>query len=231
MSKQVALAAHPRPGTGKSEARGLRFEGRVPAVTYGSDTAPTPVSVDARELYHALHTDAGMNAIIRLEFDGREQLTLAREIQRHPVRRDILHVDFVAISRTQRVTADIPIRVDGEAKGVVEDGGIAEQPMYTLQVEVLPLEMPDEIVVDISEMEIGDVMRVSDLELPRGVEALDDPETTVVTVYFEQMDVPEVGEEGLAEGEEPTLVAEEGEEAPEEEAGEGEEPAGDEAGS
>ena len=231
MSKQVALAARTRPGTGKSEARGLRFEGRVPAVTYGSDTDPTALSVDARDLYHALHTDAGMNAIIRLEFDGREQLTLAREVQRHPVRREILHVDFVAISRTQKVTADIPIRLEGEAKGVAEDGGIAEQPLYTLQVEVLPLEMPDEIVVDISEMEIGDVLRVSDLELPEAVEALDDPEHTVVTVYFEQMDVPEVGEEGLAEGEEPELVADEDEEAPDEEAGDAEEQASDDEGS
>ncbi len=213
MSKQVALAARPRPGTGKSEARGLRYEGRVPAVTYGSDTDPTPLSVDARDLYHALHTDAGLNAIIRLEFDGREQLTLAREIQRHPVRREILHVDFVAISRTQKVTADIPLRVEGEAKGVVEDGGIAEQPLYTLPVEVLPLEMPDEIVVHVSHMEIGDVLRVSDLELPAGVESLEDPERTVVTVYFEQMDVPEVGEEGLAEGEEPAVAIEDEETA------------------
>ena len=213
MSKQVALAARPRPGTGKSEARGLRYEGRVPAVTYGSDTEPTPLSVDARDLYHALHTDAGLNAIIRLEFDGREQLTLAREIQRHPVRREILHVDFVAISRTQKVTADIPLRVEGEAKGVVEDGGIAEQPLYTLPVEVLPLEMPDEIVVHVSHMEIGDVLRVSDLELPAGVESLEDPERTVVTVYFEQMDVPEVGEEGLAEGEEPAVAIEDEETA------------------
>ena len=213
MSKQVALAARPRPGTGKSEARGLRYEGRVPAVTYGSDTDPTPLSVDARDLYHALHTDAGLNAIIRLEFDGREQLTLAREIQRHPVRREILHVDFVAISRTQKVTADNPLRVEGEAKGVVEDGGIAEQPLYTLPVEVLPLEMPDEIVVHVSHMEIGDVLRVSDLELPAGVESLEDPERTVVTVYFEQMDVPEVGEEGLAEGEEPAVAIEDEETA------------------
>ena len=214
MSKQVALAAHPRPGSGKSEARRLRREGRVPAVAYGPDLKAIPLSVDARELYHALHTDAGQNAILRLEFDGRDQLALAREIQRHPVRRDIQHVDFVAISRTQKVTADIPIHLEGEASGVA-DGGIAEQPLYTLSVEVLPLDMPDAVVVDISDMEIGDVKRVEDLELPEGVEALDDPESTVVTVYYEAVEVPEVGEEGLVEGEEPLEAAEEAAEAEE----------------
>ena len=213
MSKQVALAAHSRPGSGKSEARRLRREGRVPAVAYGADMEATPLSVDARELYHALHTDAGMNAIIRLEYDGESRLALTREIQRHPLRREILHVDFVAISRTQKVTADIPISLEGEAQGVA-DGGIAEQPLYTLSVEVLPLEMPDQIVVDITDMEIGDVKRVADLDLPEGVTALDDPESTVVTVYYEAVDVPEVGEEGVAEDEEALVdEAEEAEEA------------------
>lgn len=199
MSKQVALPAHPRVGAGKSEARRLRREGRVPAVAYGPDLEATSLSVDGRDLYHALNTDAGLNAILRLEIDGQSHLTLAREIQRHPVRREILHADFLAVSRNVKVSADIPIRVEGEAPGV-DEGGIAEQPLYSLPVEVLPLEMPDELVLDISDMQIGDVKRVSDIQVPEGVDVLEDPERTVITVYWES--VQEEPEEGLEAAEE-----------------------------
>ncbi len=200
MSQQVALAAHPRAGAGKSEAKQLRREGRIPAIAYGGDLEATALSVDGRELFHALNTDAGFNAILRLEFDGQTQLALARELQRHPVRREILHVDFVAINRNVKVTADIPIRLSGESPGV-DEGGIAEQPLFVLPIEVLPLEMPDEIVVDISGMQIGDVKRVGDLDLPSGVEALEDPERTVVTVYYEAAEEePEEAAEAEAEG-------------------------------
>lgn len=197
MSKQVALPAHPRVGAGKSEASRLRREGRIPAVAYGPELESTPLSVDARDLFHALNTDAGANAILRLEFDGQTQLALAREIQRHPVRREILHVDFLAVSRNVKVSADIPIRLEGEAPGVAE-GGVAEQPMYTLPIQVLPLEMPDEFVVDISDMQIGDVKRVADLDVPEGIDVLEDPERTVVTVYWEAVTVEEEGEEAEA---------------------------------
>src|SRR5688572_13839809 len=98
MAKQVSLAATPRDGTGKGEARALRRAGRVPAITYGTDTEPRAISVDQLELYHVLHTDAGVNAILRLEVDGDETLAMTREIQRDPVRRTILHVDFVTVS-------------------------------------------------------------------------------------------------------------------------------------
>lgn len=215
MSKQVALPAHPRVGAGKSEASRLRREGRVPAIAYGPELESVPLSVDARELFHALNTDAGLNAILRLEYDGQTQLALAREIQRHPVRREILHVDFLAISRNVKVSADIPIRIEGEAPGV-DEGGVAEQPLYTLPVQVLPLEMPDEFVVDISDMHIGDVKRVADLDIPEGIDVMEDPERTVVTVYWEA-----VTEE--AEGEAAEVAEAEAEGATAEEAGGGEE--------
>lgn len=217
MADQIALRAEVRDGAGKGEARRLRRAGRVPAIAYGSELQATALAVDARDLMQALRTDAGLNAIIRLEFDDTTQLALTREIQRHPVRRDILHVDFVAISRTEKVTADIPIHLEGEAPGV-NDGGIAEQPLYTLSVEVLPLEMPDQIVVDISDMDIGDVKRVADLDLPDGVTPLEDPESTVVTVYFEAAEVAEEDEDLLEEGMEAAEAAEEAPAAGEDEA-------------
>jgi large subunit ribosomal protein L25 len=217
MAEQVTLTAQPRAGGGKGEARRLRREGRVPAVAYGSSLPATSVSVDGLELYHALRTDAGLNALIRLHIGGDVHLTLARELQRHPVRRDILHVDFVAVDRTRKVTVDVPIHLQGHAAGA-DEGGVVDQALFTASVEVLPLEVPDELALDITDMQVGDVKRLSDLPLPEGVTLLDDPERAVVSVYMQALDVPEEAAEE-AEGEE---AEEEGAEeaAAEESAGE-----------
>lgn len=196
MSQQVALQSRTRPGNGKGEARALRRAGRVPAIAYGTGLEPTALSVDGLELYHALHTEAGTNAIVRLDLDGDTHLALAREVHRHPVKRHILHVDFVTVSRNVKVTVDVPLHLQGEAPGV-EEGGVADLTLFTLPVEVLPLEVPSEIVVDISSMQIGDVLRVADLDLPAGVETLEDPERTVVTVTPPQLEEPEEELEGV----------------------------------
>jgi large subunit ribosomal protein L25 len=203
MSKQVSLAASPRKGNGKGEARALRREGRVPAIAYGTDLDPTPISVDSLELYHALHTDAGSNAILRLDVGGEAHLALAREIQRHPVRREVLHVDFVTVSRNVKVSVDVPINLEGveDAPGSGE-GGVISQELYALPIEVLPLEVPDSFTVDVSSMDVGDTLRVSDIELPSGVEATVDPETTVVTCVAPTLDLPEPEEAEEGEGEE-----------------------------
>lgn len=214
MSNQVRLEAEARAGSGKGEARSLRRQGRVPAIAYGRGLDPTPLSVDGLELFRALHTDAGENVILSLEFDGQRQLAMARELQRHPVRRDVLHADFVTISADVTVTVDVPIALEGEAAGA-DEGGVAEQALYALHVEVLPLEVPDQISVDISALQVGDVLRVADLTTPSGVEVLDDPDETVVTVNVPQIEVPEPGEEGLEEAEVPAEAeGAEGEEAP-----------------
>ncbi len=203
MSKQVPLAAAPRAGNGKGEARALRRLGRVPAIAYGSDLDPTPISVDSLELYHALHTDAGANAVLRLDVAGDTHLALAREIQRHPVRREVLHVDFVTVSRNVKVAVEVPINLEGteEAPGTSE-GGVISQELYALPVEVLPLEVPDAITLDVSAMNVNDTLRVSDLTVPSGVDVTVDPETTVATCVAPTLDLPEEGatEEAL-EGE------------------------------
>lgn len=192
MSDQVTLAVRSRPGSGKGEARSLRRQGRIPAIAYGTGLDATPVSVDARELYHALHTDAGGNAIIQMDIDGDTHLTLAREIYRHPVRREILHVDFVAVSKDVKVTVEVAVHLVGEAPGQ-EEGGIVDQIRFTLPVEVLPLEVPEYLELDISDMQIGDVKRVADLQTPDGVTVLDDPEYSLVTLNQPQQE--EEGEE------------------------------------
>lgn len=187
MPDQVSLAVRHRPGNGKGEARRLRRQGRVPAVAYGSALDAIPLSVDARELYHALHTDAGTNVIIQMEIDDQTHLTLAREIHRHPVRREILHVDFVAVSKDVKVTVDIAIHLVGEAPGV-DEGGVLDQVRFTVPVEVLPLEVPESIELDVSDMQLGDVKRVSDLSVPSGATVLDDPEWSVVTLNAPQVE-------------------------------------------
>src|SRR5918996_412679 len=144
MADQVTLTAEPRASRGRGEARRLRRMGRIPAVAYGAGLEATAVSVDGLELYHALRTDAGLNALIRLHIDGDTHLTLMRELQRHPVRRDILHVDFVAVDRTKKVTVDVPIHLEGEAPGS-EQGGVVDQVLLTAAVEVLPLEVTDHL--------------------------------------------------------------------------------------
>lgn len=217
MSKQVALAAQARSGNGKGEARALRRQGRVPAIAYGTDLEPTPISVDSLELYHALHTDAGSNAILRLDVAGDAHLALAREIQRHPVRRDVLHVDFVTVSRNIKVSVEVPINLEGaeDAPGTAE-GGVISQDLYALPIDVLPLEVPDSITFDVSAMNVGDTVRVEDLTVPSGVDVTIDGETPVATCAVPAMDVPE-----------PTDATEEGAEG--EEGEQAEDEAGDEA--
>lgn len=209
MAERVPLTAARRVGSGKGEARSLRRDGRVPAVAYGADLDPTPVSVDERELYHVLHTDAGQNAIIRLDVEGDEHLAMARELQRHPVRRDVLHVDFVTVNQRIKVHVDIPIHLEGAADAPgTDEGGVVEQSLFSLPINVLPLEVPDSVTLDVSDMQVGDVKRVEDLDLAEGVDVLEDAETSVVSVVIPQLDIPEPEEVEDAEEVEEGVPAE-----------------------
>ena len=118
------LKAAPRSGGGKGEARKLRAAGKVPGVLYGHGMEAVPLVVDGRDLYHVLHTGAGSNVLVDLEIDGQEHLVLAREIQRNNIRGQLLHVDFLAISRDQRITVDVPVRIVGDSVGVKAGGAV-----------------------------------------------------------------------------------------------------------
>lgn len=215
MSKQVSLVAKHRSGIGKEAVKKIRVGGRVPAIAYGAGIDPTPITVDARELYHALHTDAGSNAILRLDIEGDTHLAMAREIYRHPVRRDIVHLDFVTVSRDIAVTADIPVHLEGEPVGVTE-GGVLSQDAYSVSVEVKPLEMPDSITVDVRALQQGDVLRAGDLELPAGVTLLTDPDSTIASIAVPAgADVAEADAEAVAEAKAEGETADEAEAADE----------------
>ncbi|MBT8202644.1 MAG: 50S ribosomal protein L25, partial [Acidimicrobiia bacterium] len=123
---ETNLKAEVRTARGSAESRRLRRTGHVPATVYGRDSEAQSVTVNARELYAALHTEAGLNAVISLDVEGTELTTLAREIQRHPLRGDITHVDFLRISLTEKVDAEVGIDFEGVPVGVKDEGGIVE---------------------------------------------------------------------------------------------------------
>jgi large subunit ribosomal protein L25 len=212
---EVTLRAEAGREPGSRSSRRLRRQGMVPAVIYGKDLEPVSVAVDAHDLYVALHTQAGVNALINLETEGGEpHLTMAREVQRHPVRGEITHVDFVTISLTEKTQVEVAIELTGESAGVRE-GGIIETIRNSINVSALPTDIPQSIVVDISELAIGDTLRISDLPAIEGVEYLgdaDDPVVTVVTPAAAEVE-EEIEEEGAEELEEGEAAEEETEEA------------------
>ncbi len=178
---EVQLNIVEREDRGKGAARRSRAAGKVPAVVYGRGMEPVPIEVDRREFLTALHTDAGMNVLLEMKVGGKKMLTLARELQRDPVRGTLLHADFVQVDVTQAVDVEVPVNVTGEAPGVKE-GGVLEQPLFTLHVRCLPTEVPEGIDVDVSGLNIGDSLRVGDISTTDKFEITNDPDEPVVTI-------------------------------------------------
>ena len=222
MAKEVTLVADANRPVGKSAARKIRREGKVPAIVYGLGTDPTPVAVPTRDFEHILHGPSGINTLISLDLSGHEDLVLARQLVRHPVRHTLMHVDFIRVSRDIAVTAEVPIHLIGEAAGVKE-GGLLEQDTFTLSIEAKPGDLPNAIEADVSALKIGDQLTVADLELPPGVASAQEPGDLVAHVstpiVVDLGEAPEAaegeeGEEGegeAAEGEGGEAAAEAGE--------------------
>lgn len=207
------LVADRREGTGKGVARKLRAAGRVPAVLYGTGVEPTPLSVDAKDLFHLLHTGAGTNVLVDLKVGEETHLALPRDVQRDHIRGMYWHVDFLAVSADAKITLTVPVRVVGESPGV-KLGGVLEHHLWELQVECLPADVPDAIDADISTLEeIGTSLKVADLPVPKGVTILTAPEESVLAVQQPQAPVVEEAAEAV-EGEVPEGEAAEGAEAP-----------------
>jgi large subunit ribosomal protein L25 len=214
------LTAEPRAGAGKGVARKMRAAGRVPAVVYGHGVAPVHVSVDAKDLYHVLHTAAGANVLIDLAVGKDRVLAMPREVQRDHLAGRFIHVDFLRIARDEKIAVEVPIHVVGDSHGVKE-GGVVEHHLWTLHVECFPQDVPSAIEADISALGINESLHVSDLAVPASLTVLTALEETVVSVVTPQiLKVEEVApaEEAAEEG-----AAEEGaEEAPAKESGEAE---------
>jgi large subunit ribosomal protein L25 len=207
------LVAQPREDTGKGAARRLRAKGLVPAVVYGHGMDPVHLTIDARELLHLLHTDAGTNVLVDLRVDHNQLLAIPREIQRDHIKGQFIHVDFLQVARDEKITVDVPVHLTGESHGVKE-GGVVEHHLWTLQVECLPQDVPTAIEADISDLGINDSLKVE--ALPGGdkftiLTSLDEVVVSVVPPQVLKVEEEEVAE--AVEGEAVEGEAVEGEEA------------------
>jgi large subunit ribosomal protein L25 len=218
---EIILTATPRPPQGTRPARRLRGEGKIPGVVYGLGADPITLTVEWRELRAALITEQGVNAVINLEIDGDRTPTLVKDMQRHPVRRNVLHVDFIRVDLDKTVDVEVTINLEGEAELVTREGGVVDQVLQALLITAKPADIPSGLSVDISGLEIGEAMRVSDITLPEGVTTSVDGDDPVVTASH-----------GISDAEIAAEEAAEAAEAAEGEAGEagGEAEAGAEAG-
>lgn len=184
---------------GSRSARRLRTEGKVPAVVYGLGEDSVPVAVEWSDLRRAITTDAGLNALITLDIDGQQQLSIIKDLQRDPVRRDVTHVDFIRIDREAEIQVEVPIVVQGQAEAVEREDGTVAHLMFNILVNSKPDSIPDELVLDVSDMEIGDAIRVADLDFPAGVSTEVDPEEVIVTAMVSRSTIEVAAEEEAAE--------------------------------
>jgi large subunit ribosomal protein L25 len=201
------LKAEPRAQTGKGAARKIRAAGRVPAVVYGHGVESLPVSVDAKELFHLLHTDAGMNVLVDMRLNSDQFLAMPREVQRDHIRGQFLHVDFLRIRRDEKIGVEVPIHLVGESHGVKE-GGVVEHHLWNLHLECFPQDVPPSIDADISALGINESLKVSDLQIPDKLTLLTSPDEVIVSVVPPQ--ILRVEEELAAEAEEEAAAAEAG---------------------
>tara|TARA_B100001778_G_scaffold15107_1_gene11566 strand:- start:4302 stop:4970 length:669 start_codon:yes stop_codon:yes gene_type:complete len=175
----LVLNTEEKTTIGSRSSRRLRRDGKVPGVLYGLGQDPEIFSVDYSELREALTTDAGLNALIQLSINGTNQLTILKTLQRHPVKDEVIHVDFVRVDPKQELAVEVPIVLEGVAKKVTDQNGMVDQTMFSLSVLSLPDAIPNELTADVSELEINDAIRVSDVVLPEGVRTEIDPEETI----------------------------------------------------
>jgi large subunit ribosomal protein L25 len=180
----VPLTAETGRATGKGPSRRLRADGRVPATVYGLDAPAATLTIERSALRRALTTPAGVNALIELSYDDVSQYALVKDIQRHPVRRDPIHVDLQRIDPEVPMSLSVPLTLVGEAKQVTSNGGMVEQILTHLHVSVRPDAIPNEIRVPISDLQIDHTVTVADLDLPDGVTSEADPESPVVVAQL-----------------------------------------------
>jgi len=222
MASTVLVANTGRP-TGSPAARRMRNDDVIPAVLYGHGMTPLSVAVGRRDLRLALSGAAGSNTVLDLTVDGKVYPAIVKDMQRHPVKRNVAHVDFIQVNLDESITVSVPLRLEGEATAVANGGGLVDPAVDSIEVTTTPRSIPDEFVVDISAMEMDTVIRLGDIPMPAGVTATGEPDSPVVTVLTMRAEVAEI-EAADAE------VAEEQAEETEGEAGEGGEAADAEGG-
>ena len=200
----LVLNTEEKTTIGSRSSRRLRRDGKVPGVLYGLGQDPEIFSVDYGDLRVALTTDAGLNALIQLSVNGTNQLSILKTLQRHPVKDEVIHVDFVRVDPNQELAVEVPIVLEGVAKKVTDQNGMVDQTMFSLSVLSLPDSIPNELTANVSELEINDAIRVSDVVLPEGVRTEVDPEEAIAvgTVTRSTMESMAAEEAAEIEGDE-----------------------------
>ncbi len=191
----ASLSATLRSGSGKGAARSLRRDGQIPAVIYGHNRTPQSLSVSTRDLEKLLSTISADNTIVEIGVEGATSRALIREIQRHPFKRQILHVDFQEVVAGEKITVPVPVTLVGTPVGVRLNGGIVEHVLREVNVLVDSANIPNHIEIDISELDLGQSIHVAGLPVPEGCTLVDDPTSAVVLIG-----TPRAAKEAVAEG-------------------------------
>jgi len=207
--EKIILKGIVRKDFGKSGCKQVRKAGSIPAIVYKSGKTGVSVQVEKRDLWKALHTEAGENAIINMNITGDEKIlkktVIVQEIQVDPVSDEVVHVDFHEISLKEKLKVKVPVVAKGEAVGVKEEEGVLTQVIWEIEIECMPAAIPEHIIVHVDNLHVGDAIHIKDVEFPQDIHVLEDPEKVVVSVHIPKVEEeePEVSEE---EGEEPEII-------------------------
>jgi len=203
---QVVLNFEPRSKEeiGKQGVKRVRSAGFIPAIVYGAGKKPQAIKLDRKELHKIdIHHE---NVVVNLLSEGRKQIALIKEVQRHPVNNEVLHIDFEYISLREKIRLKVPVVAKGESPGV-KAGGILEHLLWEVEIECFPANVPEQIDVDVSNLNIGDLIYVKDLRAPEGVKIVEEPEQIVLSIEPPKEEEIEVKEElGEKEKEEPEVI-------------------------
>ncbi len=220
--KEIVLHANTRKIGTKGELSTIRNEGMIPAIAYGAKKNSMPIVVKEKDFTKTIHTQQGLNVIINLDIKGEKgkRTVIIKEVQQDPISEDYIHVDFQEISLKEKIEVEVPIGVVGVAPGVKEEGGVLDHIVRDIGIKCLPTNIPEKIVVDISQLNIGDTLTVADLQVPKDVEVLEDSDKIVVSVIPPTILEEPKPEEALAEETQEPEVIGKGKKAEEEEEGE-----------
>ena len=197
MAKRIAIKAESRTSTGRIQAKKSRAAGKIPAVLYGLSEAK-PIQLSAVEIVQAINATGGESSLVDLEIDSKKHLALLSEVQVHPVKDKLLHVDFHEVDPNKKMHTEVVVHETGEAVGVKDGGGVLDHVLRHLRVECLPADLPSGFTVDVSALQVGQAIHVKDIALPKGVTVLNDPELTVFAVHAPKVEVEATPAEGAA---------------------------------
>lgn len=192
--KTVSLNAFPRTLSRRGGSKKLRDAGRIPAVIYGRQTRPENLEVVARELEELIHHSVSENILLDLSLNDARRLALVQEVQHHPLTGKVLHLDLHEVSENEKVTIMVPVETTGEAAGVKTGGGVLEHVLFKLKVRALPKDLPEQILIDVSHLEVGKSIHLGEIKPPQGVELIGNKNTPVVAVAMPKTEAEEAAE-------------------------------------